>query len=274
MEPVGPIATAHLFTPLHRELMTLLAGLSPSDWQLKTVCSDWRVRDIVAHLLDGDIRRLSLVREGIELPSRDSPIAGYHDLVAFLNELNADWIRATSRMSPRLLIDFLAITGPQVSEFLTGLDPNDMAKFPVAWAGEQESLNWFDIAREYTEKWHHQQQIRDAVGAPGLVSRYWLFPVLDTFMRVLPYTYRNTNARVGTAIAIRVTGEAGGDWALIRSSERWLLYSGSGAGAACTIVLDQDAAWRLFTKQPNQAVRIEGATELGNVFFGSLAVMA
>jgi hypothetical protein len=33
----------------------------------------------------------------------------------------------------------------------------------VAWAGEAESKNWFHVARDYSEKWHHQQQIREAV---------------------------------------------------------------------------------------------------------------
>jgi hypothetical protein len=44
------------------------------------------------------------------------------------------------------------------------LDP-DAAGLAAAWAGETDSRNWFDVAREYTEKWHHQQQLRDATTA-------------------------------------------------------------------------------------------------------------
>ena len=47
------------------------------------------------------------------------------------------------------------------------LPSHGRAIFSVAWAGESESENWFDVARDYTERWHHQQQIRDAVGRPG-----------------------------------------------------------------------------------------------------------
>jgi len=36
----------------------------------------------------------------------------------------------------------------------------------VDWAEEMESKNWMAIAREYTEKWLHQQQIRDAIQQP------------------------------------------------------------------------------------------------------------
>jgi hypothetical protein len=37
----------------------------------------------------------------------------------------------------------------------------------VAWAGEAESTNLFDTAREYTERWHHDMQIRSPLGAQG-----------------------------------------------------------------------------------------------------------
>ena len=35
------------------------------------------------------------------------PNESYQDLVAFLNWLNADWVKAMRRFSPRLLIEFL-----------------------------------------------------------------------------------------------------------------------------------------------------------------------
>ena len=274
MKPVGPIETVHLFPPLHMELMTLLTGLSAADWQMRTVCAGWQVRDIVAHLLDGDIRRLSPARDGSPPPNPESPINSYQDLVSFLNQINADWIRATGRMSPRLLIDFIAITGPQLSELFASLDPNANARISVAWAGELISPNWFDIAREYTEKWHHQQQIRDAVGAPGLTSRQWLFPALDTFVRALPYTFRDVDSVEGTTVSLTITGEAGGEWFLVRRGQGWILYSGVAPHPATRITIDQDAAWRMFTNQPDQPVQVKGDLELGNVFRGALAVMA
>jgi hypothetical protein len=33
MEPVTPIYTAELFSPLHQELLALLRGLAPVDWE-------------------------------------------------------------------------------------------------------------------------------------------------------------------------------------------------------------------------------------------------
>jgi hypothetical protein len=140
------------------------------------------------------------------------------------------------------------------------------------------SPNWFDVGRDYTERWHHQQQIRDAVGAPGLTGRGWLAPVLDLFMRSVPFTYRNATAPAGTAIEFEIEGEAGGVWSLVRG-ESWQLLRGRAEHPSCTIRLDQDAAWRMFTKgidaaEAKRRAVVEGAASLAEPFLGSLAVMA
>src|SRR5581483_6449392 len=248
MNPVEPIIVADTFAALHAELLSLLSSLSAEDWDKPTVAGAWTVKDIAAHLLDSDVRRLSFQRDGMPLLGPDSAIDGYRDLVDFLNQLNAEWVRAAKRISPKLLIEFLAVTGDQVAGLFKSLDPDGPAIFSVAWAGEEVAPNWFDIAREYTEKWHHQQQIRDAVGAPGLASRKWLFPVLDTFLRGLPHTYRDVKADDGVRILFTVTGEAGGEWTLARGNGVWKLYAGSCTDAVCEVRLDQDTAWRMMTK--------------------------
>ena len=59
MRPLPPTYTTHLLAPIHAELVGLLRSLSPSQWLQPTGAGQWRVRDVVAHLLDGDLRRLS-----------------------------------------------------------------------------------------------------------------------------------------------------------------------------------------------------------------------
>ena len=275
MEPVGRIETAHLFLPVHQELLALLRSLQPSDWDKPTACREWNVRDIAAHLLDGDIRRLSAHRDGVSIaPGR--PIAGWDDLVAFLNELNASWVRAARRISPRLLVEFIEVTGPQVAQLVASLDPEAPALYPVAWAGDEVSPNWLDIAREYTERWHHQQQIRDAVSAPPLDAKRWMRPVLDTFVRALPHTYRHTPAASGVSIAVAIEGEAGGEWTLVRDAGAWRLFIGPAPDASASISLPAAAAWRLFTKDPRAAssVTLEGNRSLAEPFLTTVAVMA
>jgi uncharacterized protein (TIGR03083 family) len=276
--PVGPIHLAHRLAPLDAELIALLRGLPPEAWSRPTACSRWTVKDIAAHLLDGNLRRLSIHRDGSPIVP-DVPIDHYTDLVRYLDRLNAEWVTAARRISPALLVELLELTGREVSAVLAGLDPDAPAIFPVAWAGEERSANWFDLGREYTERWLHQQQIRDAVGAPGLTSREWMHPVLDLFVRALPHRYRETAAPAGTELHLIVEGPAGGDWTLRRDPSEWRLYTGGSRAPAARARMDQDTAWRLFSRglspaEEQKRVVLEGDQALGAGVLGALAVMA
>ena len=141
----------------------------------------------------------------------------------------------------------------QLADYHASRDPYAMAPYGVSWAGEEKSANWFDTAREYTERWHHQQQIRLAVdpsgtAGPGIVTREFYYPVLDCFLRALPFTYRNVSAAPGTAIRITVSGKCGGSWHLYREQARWALTSDERAQPAAETVIPQEIAWRIFTK--------------------------
>ncbi|MEM7582603.1 MAG: maleylpyruvate isomerase family mycothiol-dependent enzyme [Acidobacteriota bacterium] len=282
MQPAGPIDTLELYSRLGDELVALLRGLEPEDWSRPTACALWTVKDIAAHLLDTDIRRLSFQRDGLPLLEPDTPITGYRDLVGFLDQLNADWVRAARRFSPQLLIELLAFIGPKICDLFRSLDPEDPALFAVAWAGEDSSRNWFDVARETTEKWLHQQQIREAVGQPSLSSREWLHPVLDTFLRALPHLYRDTPAEDGASIGVTVEGEAGGTWSLRREGGVWRLFYGdqppNAESSLAHTTLDAETAWRLFTNsidldQARKKLRIEGDEAVGSQLCGLTAVM-
>jgi len=278
METPAIIETAHLYEPLHAQLILLLESLTSEDWNKPTVCRGWAVRDIAAHILDGYLRRLSVLRDEQELPPPDPPIASYADLVSYLNRLNADWVAVCRRLSPPVLVDFLRTTGPQVASHVRTSDRQAPARFAVSWAGEEVSRNWFHDARDYTEHWHHQQQIREAVGAPGLTSGYWLGPGLETFMRVLPHAYRDVERAPGEAIEVRIEGEAGGVWTLERAATSWQLRKGSHAHPLTRLILDQDTAWRHFTKgiSPENVrplIKVDGDPAFAEPYYRSLAIM-
>src|SRR5262245_14965057 len=273
-----PVATAPLFAGLHEELMGLLRGLSRADWERPTTATEWTVRDVAAHLLDGDIRRLSAQRDGHAPPPPAGVIATFRDLVGYLDGLNATWITAAQRIGPPVLVDLLAVTGPQVAAFVTGLDPDGPALYAVSWAGEDRSANWLDVGREFTERWHHQQQIREAVGAPGLVAPRWLRPVLEVSMRALPHAYRDVAAPGGMAVTVVVEGAAGGTWARVRGSGAWGLFAGAAPAPVARVRMSEDTAWRLFFGVPMADARarlaIEGDEGLGAVVLRAIAIMA
>ena len=95
------IQTLPLFRSLNEKLIALLKGLSKNDWDKKTLAGNWTVKDVAAHLLDGNIRFISSNRDQLELKP-DVDINGYRDLVNYLNRLNADWAKAMKRVSSGL----------------------------------------------------------------------------------------------------------------------------------------------------------------------------
>ena len=276
LRPLEPVLLVDRLAPLHGELIALLRGLQPADWDRPTACALWAVRDITAHLLDDDLRRLASHRDGHQLST--TPVDGLRALIAMIDRLNAEWVAAARRLSPRLLIELLEVTGPQVVALFRSIDPFAPAHWAVSWAGETESAHWFDVGRDYTERWLHQQQIRDAVGAPPLTARPWLHPVLDLFVRALPFTYRDTPRERGATVHLAISGEAGGDWTLRRDPGGWTLLAGAAPAPQARLQLSDDTAWRLFTKglRPEAArarVTIQGDQALAEVALGSLGIM-
>ena len=264
------------FKEVRDQLLELLEGLSPEDWSRSTAATLWSVKDVALHLLGGDIGNLSRRRDQFRPDTK--PIADYRGLVAFINELNGDWVRAARRMSTPLLCDLLDFTGPHLAAYFASLDLFDLGE-PVSWAGPDRAPVWFDVAREYTEQWHHQQQIRDATNRPPLYSPRLFAPVLDTFMRATPHTYRETEASEETVVEFEVTGAAGGRWFLQRQRNAWELLVGTPLPPAATLSISQDIAWRVFTKgiHPDHArslTTIRGNAALAEPFFRATAVLA
>src|SRR5206468_6378462 len=241
-------------------LLDLLTGLSATEWDAPTVCSGWSVKDIALHLLGDDVGMLSGRRDAAGGRER---ITNWPDLVAFINDQNAGWVQATRRISPRLLCDFLRLTGDQVAAYFQSLVPYALGG-PVAWAGPAPAPVWLDLAREYTERWHHQQHIRDAVGKPGLKEPRFFAPVLETFVRALPVTYRDATAEEGTVVVVTITGRSGGRWALRRERHAWTLYVAASTRPSAEIVIDEETAWRLFTKGIHREQALSKAELIGD----------
>lgn len=240
------LSTLQLLREVNAALLELCRSLRPEDWSKPTVHQARDVKDLVSHLLDGSLRRLSIHRDGQFLQAPD--VRSFEDMVGFVQRLNAEWIVATKRLSPRVLTELIARADEELVAFFETLDPEAPSPFGVAWAGEEWSLNGFDIAREYTEKWHHQQQLRDAVGKPGVAERRYLLPVLQTFLRGAPHAYRDATEDEGTGVSIVITGEAGSTFSLLRGDGQWQLVEGLASAPKATIELDASDAWRLWTK--------------------------
>ncbi len=276
--PLPPIDTRALFRPVSAALVTLLRELPVEDWQRPTIAGRWQVRDIVAHLLDSTLRRLAFHRDGMAPPGPPREITSDRDLVAFVDELNALWVAVAKRLSPRVLTDLYARASAEAADFFEGLPLDAPALFPVSWAGADGSAGWFDVAREFTELWHHQAQIRLAVGAPDLDDPRYLAAVLDVAVRGLPHAFRGVAAEPGDAIALTVHGASGGQWALVREAARWALSRGEPPAPVARIGLSDGTAWKLLfnalsEQEAADAVRVDGRAEIGRAFLQARSVI-
>ena len=277
LRPVGRVEVVHLFPEERLHLLEFLRGFikSAEQWKLPTVCPGWSVGDIARHLLGDDLGRLSRVRDGFREASQAEP---GEDLVLLVNRLNEQWVTALRRLSQSVVCNLLEITGEWTQAHFATLELGAIGS-PVSWAGPDPAPVWLDIAREYTERWHHQQHIRDAVGQPGQTDPRFLHPVLATFAYALPAALHDTDAPVGTIAHFHVHGEAGGDWSVERQPNGWQLYTGVPATAAARVDLDQDRAWRLYTKgitspEAERHVRIQGDDHLARVALRMVSVIA
>lgn len=265
LEALAPVYTSQLFEPLRVELMRVLRGLSPADWDQPTVAGSWRVADVVAHLLDGDLRRLSGDRDVHQFAA--GPVNSPADLIRLVDDLNGSGVSYARRMSPRVMMDLLDATGPWVEAHFNGLDPHGEARWSVSWAGEQQSANWMDIGRDFTERWHHQQQIRDAVGLPRLLESHWLGPVLDLSVRVWPVAFAIVEAEPGNSVVFEVRADRPLAWTVVLEQSGWTVKRGAANAPSARVVADADVAWRIFYKalSPDAArrhVTIEGDERL------------
>jgi hypothetical protein len=214
-------------------------------WEKPTVAGAWQVRDVVAHILDGHLRRVSFHRDRHKPPAPETAPATDREFVTFINVLNRQWVDAAGRLSPRVLTEMYALAASALADFVESLPMDAPALFPVSWAGEHHSAGWFDIGREFTELWHHQAQVRDAVGAPPLAEPQFLRAVLLIALRGLPHAYRDVSVAPGQGLTIDITGAAGGIWTLRRDEDRFRLWSGRETGEAARVTMSDDTAWRL-----------------------------
>jgi uncharacterized protein (TIGR03083 family) len=223
-------------------LLDLLRALPGADWQQPTAAAPWLVRDVVAHLLADDLSRLARGRDG---HPGTGPRPG-EPLARFLDRFNAQWVEAAQRISPPVLVDLLAAVTPQVLAFWRDQDLDALGE-PVSWADPGPAPVWLDCARDATEYWVHQQQIREATGRPVDTDPATVRAVLDTFLHAVPLTLRD---QPGTAL--RIESEVG-TWHWERGDAGWVRAPATSGGAVLRI--DSATLWRLCVRmiEPERA---------------------
>jgi hypothetical protein len=225
------------------DLLVLLETLTDEDWTASTESGHWRVKDVALHLLDDDLGWISRGRDGDA--SGLLPTDGdYRDLVRSLDAKNERWVVGSTGLSRRVVVDLLRWSGQQVDEYYASIDLEEPSG--VIWASPGAVPRWFDLCRDFTERWVHQQHIRDAVRQPGEHHRF-LPDILATFVWAFPNQYK-VDAPTGTAVQIEFG--AAGTWHLVRSEVRWVLEQGAALCPTAVVSTPETVAWRQLTGLP------------------------
>lgn len=241
----GPISGQRL------RLLSLLGSLSDAQWAAPTAAPSWTVKDIALHLLDVDLSWLARNRDHDQSGLVSMP-SGHAEFVGELDRRNQRWVDGARMLSPRLITDLLRWSGDKFDAYLGTLDLTNSSS--VYWAGEAPL--WFDLAREFTERWVHHNQIQDATRptASGQPPDEYLPLVLRTFIWGFPHQY-DEPAPHGTAIGLDIPGI--GAWTLTRTGTGWSLDEGHAAAPAATLRMSGEAAWRLLTGASYETSRVQ-----------------
>ena len=241
---IGEVPVIDVRGPLTAQrgrLLSLLASLDDAQWAAPTAAPHWLVKDIALHLLDVDLSWIARSRDHDQsgvIPVR----ADHEEFVRGLASRNQRWVDGTRVLSPRLVTSLLAWSGEQLDTYLGTVELTRASS--VYWAGPVPL--WFDLAREFTERWVHYHQIREAVRQAGSDQQpdEYLPLVLRTFIWGFPHQYQ-APAPPGTTIALEIPGI--GTWTLARTASGWILDEGQAAAPAASLRMSGEAAWRLLT---------------------------
>ncbi len=235
---------AGLFAVERDRLTELLAGLQAADWERPSPCPGWTVLGLCCHLVGDDLGLLARNRDGF-LGTR-APAGSEAEFAAWLDELQAEWVRAARRLSPRLVTDLLRWAGPQINVMFAGEDVRARTA-SVSWAGPDLVPAWLGQARELSEYWIHRQQVLQALGRPSDLRADLAGPVLDALRWAYPYRLASAAAQLGDTLSISVTGPLARTWHLVAAEAGWQFGDQPGPRLVGSLAMNTEQAWRLLT---------------------------
>ena len=166
--------------------------------------------------------------------------------MAWLDEMQAEWVGAARRLSPRLITDLLQWTGPQIAGTFRREDPRARTA-SVSWAGSGPVPAWLDQARELSEYWIHRQQLLQGLGRPSDLRADLAGPVLDGLRWAYPYRLAQAPSRPGDTVTIAVTGPVTVTWHLVAAGTGWRFDDQPGTRPVASLAMSTEDAWRLLT---------------------------
>ena len=255
LEAEPPCDAASLFVAERARLSELLATLDRADWDRPSPCPGWSVLGLCCHLVGGDLGFLSRHRDGY-LGTPGPERASEAEFIAWLDDMQAEWVHAARRLSPRVVVGLLNWAGPQIADTMRGEDPRAVTA-SVSWAGTGPVPAWLDQVRELSEYWIHRQQLLQALGRPSDLRADLAGPVLDGLRWAYPFRLGQVRAESGDTVTISISGPVTVTWRLVATTTGWEYREEPGPRVVASLGLTTEQAWRLLTNNLPAAERAD-----------------
>jgi uncharacterized protein (TIGR03083 family) len=181
-------------------LVDLGRGLSPEQFDLRTDCPGWNVKDQFSHLIGTE-----LLLEGEAAPLVVAPTGHVRNE---LGELNERFVEERRGRSGREVVEEFAALAARRLEALAALDDEAWSVLGPSPIGIVPYVDYMGV--RIFDSWIHEQDVRLAVGRPGARGGPGERVTLDRMEASMPYVLgRRVAAPVGTTFQLVVTGPLG-----------------------------------------------------------------
>jgi hypothetical protein len=200
---------------------------------------------LCCHLVGVDLSSLSRNRDehdGTDPPDGQSEA----EFIQWIDNLQMGWVEAARRLSPRMVIDLLAWSAPQLVGMFERQDPTARLAH-VSWAGPDPLPVWINHVRELSEYWIHRQQLLQAVDLPADLRPDLVGPILEGLRWAYPFRLGEVPAAFGDTVVIAITGPYAATWHLVATESGWDFPASPGSRVVASLSLTTDQTWRLLS---------------------------
>jgi hypothetical protein len=163
-----------------------------------------------------------------------------------------EWAEAARRLSPRVVIDLLAWSAPQLVDMFEDQDPTACLAH-VSWAGPDPLPVWLNQLRELSEYWIHRQQLLQALDLPADLRSDLVGPILEGLRWAYAFRLGKVPAAFGDTVVITITGPYAATWHLVATESGWDFPTMPGTKVVASLSLTTDQAWRLLSNNLSAA---------------------
>ncbi|MET7647997.1 maleylpyruvate isomerase family mycothiol-dependent enzyme [Streptomyces sp. NPDC005426] len=262
---------ADAWTHSIESIAELVNPLTEGEWNGRTPCPNWSVRDIVSHIIGMECEQL-----GDPRPIHTLPRDLFHvqsDIARYM-EMQVDVRRHHTAPEMTSELEYTIIRRSRQLRNETR-DPETMTRAPL---GAEQTLEVALRMRAF-DVWVHEQDLRTALGKPGNLDSPGAAIVRDTLLLALPKVVaKDAGAPPNSAVVLDVHGPVEFLRTVrVDADGRGSVDGAPSLGPAVTLAMDWETYVRLACGRvrPNAVadrIKAEGDQDLAAAILGSFAV--